>query len=108
METVVPWSLQETLNRPFYPKNRNGSLPIPLGMMLCIHFMQQWFGYSNPAMEKVLQALLLLRKFSGLDTFEDVMPDERQSLRFRHLLQRHDQAVASFLRSIAYCRRKFC
>jgi hypothetical protein len=72
METVVPWSRLEALIEPFYPKKGNGRPPMPLGTMLRIHFMQQWFGYSDPAMEEALHDVPLLRRFAGLDAFEDV------------------------------------
>ena len=74
METVVPWSRLAALIEPFYPKKGNGRPPMPLGTMLRIHFMQQWFGYSDPAMEEALHDVPLLRQFAGLDAFEDVMP----------------------------------
>ena len=96
METVVPWSRLEALIEPFYPKKGNGRPPMPLGTMLRIHFMQQWFGYSDPAMEEALHDVPLLRRFAGLDAFEDVMPDESTILRFRHLLEKHELAVAIF------------
>ena len=96
METVVPWSRLEALIEPFYPKKGNGRPPMPLGTMLRIHFLQQWFGYSDPAMEEALHDVPLLRRFAGLDAFEDVMPDESTILRFRHLLEKHDLAVAIF------------
>lgn len=54
MEMVVPWSQLEGLIEPFYPKKGNGRPPMPLETMLRIHFMQQWFGYSDPAMEESL------------------------------------------------------
>jgi len=96
METVVPWSRLEALIEPFYPKKGNGRPPMPLGTMLRIHFMQQWFGYSDPAMEEALHDIPLLRRFAGLDAFEDVMPDESTILRFRHLLEQHELAVTIF------------
>jgi IS5 family transposase len=96
METVVPWSRLEALIEPFYPKKGNGRSPMPLGTMLGIHFMRQWFGYSDPAMEEALHDVPLLRQFAGLDAFEDVMPDESTILRFRHLLEQHELAVALF------------
>ena len=96
METVVPWSRLETLIEPFYPKKGNGRPPMPLATMLRIHFMQQWFGYSDPAMEEALHDVPLLRRFAGLDAFEDVMPDESTILHFRHLLEQHELAVAIF------------
>lgn len=96
METVVPWCRLEALIEPFYPKKGNGRPPMPLGTMLRIHFMQQWFGYSDPAMEEALHDIPLLRQFAGLDAFEDVMPDESTILRFRHLLEQNELAVALF------------
>ncbi|MBT9519346.1 MAG: IS5 family transposase [Dechloromonas sp.] len=96
METVVPWSRLESLIEPHYPKKGNGQPPMPLGKMLRIHFMLQWFGYSDPAMEEALHDVPMLRQFAGLDAFEDVMPDESTILRFRHLLEKHDLAVAIF------------
>jgi len=61
METVVPWSRLEALIEPFYPKKGNCRPPMLLGTMLRIHFMQQWFGYSDPAMEEALHDVPLLR-----------------------------------------------
>jgi IS5 family transposase len=83
-------------DRTVLPEEGNGRPPMPLGTMLRIHFMQQWFGYSDPAMEEALHDVPLLRRFAGLDAFEDVMPDESTILRFRHLLEKHDLAVAIF------------
>ena len=55
--------------------------------MLRIHFMQQWFTLSDPAMEKSLHDMLLLREFAGLGGRSDRLPDESTILRFRHLLE---------------------
>lgn len=96
MERVVPWARLEARVEPFYPKKGNGRPPMPLGTMLRIHFMQQWFGYSDPAMEEALHDIPLLRQFAGLAAFEDVMPDESAILRFRHLLEQHNLAAAMF------------
>ena len=96
MDTVVPWSCLEALIEPFYPMKGNGRPPMPLGAMLRLDFLQQRFGYSDPAMEEALHDVPLLRQFSELDAFEDVMPDESTILRFRHLLEQHDLATAIF------------
>ncbi len=90
METVVPWSRLEALIEPFYPKKGNGRPPMPLCAMLRIRFMQQWFNYSDQAMKEALHDIPLLRQFAGLDSFEDVMPDESTILRFRHLLEQNE------------------
>src|SRR5215469_12791614 len=98
MERVVPWSALETLIEPHYfVKGPKGGRPAtPLSTMLRIHFMQQWFGYSDPAMEEALHDIPVLRRFAGLDAFEDALPDERTILRFRHLLERHGLSAAMF------------
>jgi IS5 family transposase len=62
--------------------------------MLRIHVMQQWFGYSDPAMEEALHDMPILRHVAGLDAFEDAMPDESTILKFRHLLEANSLAVA--------------
>lgn len=96
MERVVPWARLEALIEPVYPKKGNGRPPMPLSTMLRIHFLQQWFGYSDPAMEEALYDIPLLCQFAGLDAFEDVIPDESTLLRFRHLLESHNLAAAMF------------
>ena len=70
MDTVVPWSRREALIAPICPKKGNGRPPMPLGTMLRIHFMQQWFGYSDPATEEALHDVPLLCQFAGSDAFD--------------------------------------
>lgn len=89
MESVVPWSRLQSVIEPHYPKAGNGRRPYELSTMLRIHFMQQWFGYSDAAMEEALHDVPLLRHFAGLDAGVDTMPDETTILNFRHLLERH-------------------
>ena len=45
MEEVVPWEELEGLLQPFYGKQDGtvGRRPYPLGMLLPIHFLQQWY-----------------------------------------------------------------
>jgi len=89
MELVVPWTRLQSVIEPHYPKAGNGRRPYELPTMLRIHFMQQWFGYSDAAMEEALHDVPLLRHFAGLDAGIDTMPDETTILHFRHLLERH-------------------
>jgi len=98
MEQVVPWRRLEALVEPHYfVIGTKGCRPAtPLVTMLRIHSMQQWFGYSDLAMEEALYEVPLLRRFAGLDAFEDTMPDEATILRFRHLLEKHGLAGAMF------------
>ena len=50
MERTIPWKVFADLVEPHYPKPGNGRRPYPLEVMLRIHFMQQWFNLSDPAM----------------------------------------------------------
>lgn len=96
MEQVVPWGRLMARIAPYYPIAGNGTQPYPLAAMLRIHLMQQWFGYSDPAMEEALHDIPLLRDFAGLDAGDSRLPDETTILRFRRLLERHDLARSLF------------
>jgi transposase, IS5 family len=65
MAAVVPWERFEQLIIAHYPVVGRGRRPYPLRSMLKIHFMQQWFGLSDPAMEEALWETPLLREFAG-------------------------------------------
>ena len=94
MERVVPWSELQALIAPHYPKGKNGRPPFGLEVMLRIHFMQHWFGLSDPAMEESLHEVPLYREFAGLDTGISRLPDESTILRFRHLLEAQELGQA--------------
>jgi IS5 family transposase len=96
MERVMPWKRLQARIVPVYPVAGNGRRPYPLATMLRIHLMQQWFGYSDPAMEDALHEVPLLRKFAGLDAGVDSMPDETTILNFRHLLEENHLAETLF------------
>ena len=93
MRRVVPWSRLIALIEPHYPRGKTGRPPFPIATMLQIHFMQQWFGLSDPAMEEALYDVPLYREFAGLDEGMTRLPDESTILRFRHLLETHGLAV---------------
>lgn len=59
--------------------------------MLRVHLMQNWFGYSDPAMEEALYQTAILRHFTGLNL--DRIPDETTILNFRRLLEKHELAA---------------
>jgi IS5 family transposase len=89
MNLVVPWSELVGLIQPHAPAGKTGRPPFAVLTMLRIHFMQQWFGLSDPAMEEALHDVPLYREFAGLDAGASRMPDESTILRFRHLLEEH-------------------
>jgi transposase, IS5 family len=89
MNKVVPWETFEKLVEPHYPKAGNGRRPMPLGVMLRIYFMQQWFNLSDPGMEDQLYESISMQRFAGLELGQDPIPDETTILHFRHLLEKH-------------------
>ena len=66
-----------------------------MSTLLRIHFMQQWFGLSDPAREEALYEVPMYREFCSLDRGIERLPDESTILRFgktpspRHLLEEH-------------------
>ena len=91
MDRVVPWSTLVALVSPYAPEGRKGRPPFPVETMLRIHFMQQWFTLSDPAMEEALHDVPLFREFAHLN-WNTRLPDESTILRFRHLLEKHKLA----------------
>jgi IS5 family transposase len=92
MERVVPWSDLVALIAPYMPEGKRGRPPFPVESLLRIHFMQQWFTLSDPAMEEALHDMPLFRDFAGLGGWDDRLPDESTILRFRHVLEKHKLA----------------
>ena len=92
MNLVMPWAELVALVAPFAPEGKKGRPPFAVATMLRIHFVQQWFGLSDPAMEEALHDVPLHREFSGLDNWTTRLPDESTILRFRHLLEKHKLA----------------
>ena len=92
MNRVVPWAELVALVSSFAPVGKKGRPPFAITTMLRIHFMQQWFGLSDPAIEEALHDVPLYREFAGLDNWTSRLPDESTVLRFRHLLEKHQLA----------------
>jgi IS5 family transposase len=91
MNLVVPWTELLSLIAPHAPRAKTGRPPFELVTMLRIHFLQQWFGLSDLAMEEALFETALYREFAGLSSVERI-PDRVSILRFRHLLEEHQLA----------------
>ena len=93
MNRVVPWAALVQIVAPHYPKARTGRPPFGIETMLRIHYLQQWFGLSDPAMEEALHDIPLYREFAKLEGVMARLPDETTILRFRHQLEKHDLAA---------------
>ncbi len=75
MNRVVPWGALVQLIAPHAPEGRRGRPPFAVETMLRIHFMQQWFTLSDPAMEEALHDVALFREFANL-SWDERLPDE--------------------------------
>ena len=103
---MVPWQALLSLIEPHYPKTgRPGRQPYALETMLRVHFLQQWYALSDPAMEEALYEIPTLRRFARLGGLEDI-PDETTILNFRRLLETHDLSRKLFDRVNAHLARK--
>jgi IS5 family transposase len=96
MEQVVPWARLVERLRPFYPKGERGRPPIGLERMLRIHFLQQWYGLADGAMEDALYDSQALRGFAGIDLTVAAVPDATTIMNFRHWLESHELSQALF------------
>ena len=92
MELVVPWRELIALIAAASPVASTGRPPFAHETMLRIHFLQQWFGLSDLAMEEALFETPLYRDFAGLSSAERI-PDRVSILRFRHLLEEHQLSI---------------
>jgi len=95
MNLVVPWAELLALIAPHAPQPgaKGGRPPFAVATMLRIHFLQNWFNLSDPAMEEALYDTPMFREFAGLDMGADLLPDESTILRFRHLLEAHNLSL---------------
>lgn len=93
MERVVPWAALVQVAQPYYPKAKTGRPPFGIETMLRIHYLQQWFALSDPAMEEALHDMPVFREFAKLGDGVTRLPDETTILRFRHLLEKHELAT---------------
>ena len=96
MNLVVPWTELVALIQPFASIGttaKGGRPPFAIETMLRIHFLQQWFGLSDPAMEEALHDISLYCEFARLDPGAMRLPDETTILRFRHLLEENNLSI---------------
>jgi len=64
MNLVVPLSELTCLIKPFAPASKSDCPSLPIASMIRIHFMQHWFGLSDPAVVEALHDIALFREFA--------------------------------------------
>ena len=96
MNRVVPWMELVGLIQPFVAPGsgpKGGRPSFPVESMLRIHFLQQWFGLSDPAKEEALYDVSFYCEFAQLDPCMGRLPDESTILRLRHLLEENKLSI---------------
>lgn len=89
MIKVIPWDDICQLIQPHYRESEIGRKKTDLLLLLKIHFLQQWFNLSDPAVEEWIYDRISFQKFLNIDLMDGV-PDETTILNFRHLLEEHE------------------
>ena len=92
MNIVVPRAELFGLIQPHAPTGKTGRPPFSVEALLRIHFMQQWFTLSDPAMQDALHDTPLYCEFARLDPAMSRLPGESTILRFSRLLEVNDLA----------------
>lgn len=97
MAQVIPWGELAGGLEPFYPNPAGaGRPPVGVDRMLRMHFLQQWFNLSDPAVEEALYDSRAMRQFVGIDLGREPVPDETTICKFRHLLEAHQLGEQRF------------
>ena len=89
MNEIIPWDEWVAFIAPYYPNGKRGRPPKGIEMMLRMYLLQCWFNLSDVAVEDAIYDSYVMRKFMGIDFFEQDVPDATTLLKFRHLLERH-------------------
>lgn len=87
MTNVIPWDqfLEEILSH--QETHETGRRRTDALMLLKIHFLQQWYGLSDPGAEEAIYDRNSFQKFLGIDLLGAHVPDETTILNFRHFLE---------------------
>ena len=89
MDEIIPWEEWVALIVPHYPAGKRGRPPIEIETMLRMYLLQCWFNLSDEGVEDAIYDSYAMRKFMGINFFEQDVPDATTLLHFRHLLEEH-------------------
>jgi len=87
MDEIIPWNEWVSLIVPHYPAGKRGRPPIKIETMLRMYLLQCWFNLSDEGVEDAIYDSYAMRKFMGINFFEQDVPDATPLLHFRHLLE---------------------
>ena len=84
MDQIIPWQEQAAAIEPFCPKPAGaGRRPKGGERMLRIHFLQDGFELSDPAVEEAPYDSRAMSQFVGIGLGQELVPDETTICKFR-------------------------
>ena len=96
MEEIIPWEEWVEYIKPYYPNGKRGRPPKGIEKMLRMYLLQCWFNLSDEGVEDAIYDSYAMRKFVGIDFFEEDAPDATTLLKFRRLLEQNNLNKAFF------------
>lgn len=89
MNEIIPWDEWASYIAPHYPLGKRGRPPMGIEKMLRMYLLQCWFNLSDEGVEDAIYDSYAMRKFMGINFFEEQVPDATTLLKFRHLMEEH-------------------
>lgn len=89
MNEIIPWEEWASYIAPHYPRGKRGRPPMGIEKMLRMYLLQCWFNLSDEGVEDAIYDSYAMRKFMGINFFEEQVPDATTLLKFRHLMEEH-------------------
>lgn len=89
MNEIIPWAEWASYIAPHYPRGKRGRPPMGIEKMLRMYLLQCWFNLSDEGVEDAIYDSYAMRKFMGINFFEEQVPDATTLLKFRHLMEKH-------------------
>ena len=96
MDEIIPWEEWVEYIKPYYPSGKRGRPPKGIEKMLRMYLLQCWFNLSDEGVEDAIYDSYAMRKFVGIDFFEEDAPDATTLLKFRRLLEKNNLNKAFF------------
>jgi len=96
MHEIIPWDEWVEYIKPYYPTGKRGRPPKGIEKMLRMYLLQSWFNLSDEGLEDAIYDSYAMRKFMGINFYEEQVPDATTLLHFRHLIEEHKIAEQLF------------
>lgn len=89
MNEIIPWEEWIAFIVPYYYKGKRGRPPKGIEKMLRMYLLQMWFNLSDEGVEEAIYDSYAMRKFMGINFFEEQVPDATTLLKFRRIMEEH-------------------